>query len=167
MRHLATIGKRRTRGYNIRNAVRIVLFDRNGSVPMIFTPKLGYHKLPGGGIEPGESKLRALAREIKEEVGATFRITGTVGTTVEWKNRWHQRQTSCCYTGKIITKGLPTYTEEEHNSEFRVVWFPSIDEIIETLNKDISKEYEWPFIKRRERAFLERARTMMHTSTHA
>ncbi len=163
MQHLATIGTRRRRGYNIRNAVRIVLLDRKRRVLMVSAPKLGYYKLPGGGIEPGESKMRALARETKEEVGATFRITGTVGTTVEWRNKWHLRQTSYCYTGTIITKGSTGLTREERDRGFRVVWFPTINSAIAAVKKAVTKEYEGAFIKRRELAFLERARAMMHT----
>lgn len=154
-------------GYRIRTAVRIVLFDRNGRVLMVSAPKLGYYKLPGGGIEHGESKLQALARETKEEVGAIFRITGTVGTTVEWRNKWRMRQTSYCYMGIVTGRGASNLTEEERSCGFRVKWFPTIDAAIGAVKRAVTEEYEGTFIKRRERVFLERARAMMTTRKHA
>lgn len=163
MQQLATIGKHRVSGYNVRNAVRIVLFDGNGRVLMVSAPKLGYYKLPGGGIERGESKRHALIRETREEVGATFRITGTVGTTVEWRNKWHLRQTSYCYTGRIVTKGSTRLTQEERERGFRSIWFPTIDAAIAAVNRAVTKEYEGTFIKRRELAFLKHTRAMMTT----
>jgi ADP-ribose pyrophosphatase YjhB (NUDIX family) len=37
---------------------------------MIYSPKNGDYKFPGGGIDPGETDHEALTREIREEAGA-------------------------------------------------------------------------------------------------
>lgn len=59
-----------------RTAVRAVI-HRRGSLLMIHSPVAGDHKFPGGGVEPGESLVDALAREIREECGRSLtRITG-------------------------------------------------------------------------------------------
>ncbi len=42
---------------------------RDGKVAMIYSKKYNYYKFPGGGIEPGESKIDALVRETAEEAG--------------------------------------------------------------------------------------------------
>lgn len=51
-----------------RPSVRGILL-RDGKILMAHSLKYRYYKLPGGGIEPGESHETALMREIHEETG--------------------------------------------------------------------------------------------------
>lgn len=55
----------------LRPAVRALIVDRADRVLLVrFTlPDKEFWAAPGGGIEPGESQLEALARELGEEVG--------------------------------------------------------------------------------------------------
>ena len=48
---------------------------RNARGELLLVRKRGTYRfmLPGGKIEPGETVLQALAREVREELGATFR----------------------------------------------------------------------------------------------
>lgn len=63
-----------TKDYNpngtvcFRPSVRAIIIE-NGKVAMVHSEKYNYYKLPGGGIEPGESKEEALMRETLEETG--------------------------------------------------------------------------------------------------
>lgn len=50
-----------------RRAVRAVIIQ-NDKLLMVRS-KLGYYKLPGGGVEKGESDAEALVREVAEETG--------------------------------------------------------------------------------------------------
>lgn len=42
---------------------------KNGKLAMIHSLKYEYYKFPGGGIEKGEDKKKALIREVQEETG--------------------------------------------------------------------------------------------------
>ena len=71
MRHILTIDRKDydpngTR--EVRPSVRGIIL-REGKVLMVHSLKYDYYKFPGGGIEPGEDRLAALCREVREESG--------------------------------------------------------------------------------------------------
>ena len=55
-----------------RPSVRAIIV-RDGLVALVHSLKYDYYKFPGGGIEPGESPLEALSREVAEEAGLRIR----------------------------------------------------------------------------------------------
>jgi 8-oxo-dGTP diphosphatase len=72
---------RRGLRYRLRPGAYAVLL-RGGRVLLTeqATPDLREIQLPGGGIDPGEAVLPALAREVMEETGWTCRIDRRLGT---------------------------------------------------------------------------------------
>ena len=69
-----------------RDAVRGIII-RQGELLMIYSPKNGDYKFPGGGVDCGETYENALIREIQEECGATVvHIEGAFGKVVEYDN---------------------------------------------------------------------------------
>lgn len=60
--------------YGERRAARAVIFDAAGKVALLHTERLGYWKLPGGGIEEGEDWQQALLREALEEIGYPVKL---------------------------------------------------------------------------------------------
>lgn len=54
----------------VRPSVRALIL-RDGKAAMVHSLKYDYYKFPGGGMEPGESRLDCLIRETREEAGLT------------------------------------------------------------------------------------------------
>jgi len=144
----------------IREASRAVLFDSDGLIPLLFVSKYNYHKLPGGGIDDGEDKNKALIREVLEEVGSEIEVNGEIGKVIEFRSKWSLKQISYCYIGKIISKGTPDFTEKELSQGFKVVWLP-LDEAISKVENDKPMNYEGFFIQKRDIAFLKKAKKII------
>ncbi|HEX6461844.1 MAG TPA: NUDIX domain-containing protein [Candidatus Saccharimonadales bacterium] len=66
---------------------RVVLLNNFGQVALLNVERYNYHKLPGGGIEAGESPRQALGRELLEEMGCRARVIAEIGIVVEYKNQ--------------------------------------------------------------------------------
>lgn len=52
-----------------RDSARAIIHVGADKLALVYATKLGYYKFPGGGIQEGEDKIAALAREVQEEVG--------------------------------------------------------------------------------------------------
>ncbi|KNX39200.1 NUDIX hydrolase [Luteipulveratus halotolerans] len=71
------------RRHVVRSTVRVLLVDEHERVLMFEDSDAGvgarWWILPGGGIDPGESDLEAVLREVREETGLCLRPTEVVG----------------------------------------------------------------------------------------
>ncbi len=144
-----------------REAARAVLFDERGLIPLLYVSKYRYHKLPGGGIEPGEDRVEALIREAHEEVGSEVEITGEIGKIIEYRAADFQ-QTSYCFVGNIVSKGAPAFTEREIAHGFRPVWM-SLDDALIAVENDKALNREGWFIRQRDRLFLNACKHNRHS----
>lgn len=161
MNILETIADATEEGYiwKKRLAVRAILFDDRGLVPIIFMGKLRYHKLPGGGVKQKEDILDALRREVLEEVGCAIEIQEEIGSVIERRLRHRVIQTSYCFTGRIISKGMPDLTKGERWARATTHWM-SLDEAIATMESEHPTSYEGKFINKRELVYLRHAREL-------
>ncbi len=67
-----------------RAAVRAIIW-RGGKLLMVYSMVNGDYKFPGGGVQPGESRVQALARELSEECGAELLEVGAaLGQVIEY-----------------------------------------------------------------------------------
>lgn len=91
-----------------RRAVRALIVDRDERLLLVrFQPPGGdaFWTTPGGGVEPGESDLEALRRELVEEVGLHDPDIGPCVWTREHEFVWHgpTRQVERIYLVRVDT----------------------------------------------------------------
>jgi hypothetical protein len=60
----------------------------------------------------------------------------------------------CFYAKQIGTKGEPSFTNEEIQDQFSVLWVDSIDSAIDILEKDQPTNHNGKFIQIRDLAIL-------------
>ena len=147
----------------IREASRAILFDENDLIPLLFVAKYNYHKLPGGCIDEGEDKVKALVRECLEEIGSKIEVNGEIGKIIEFRSKWDEKQISYCYYGKVISKGEPDFTEYELSQGFKIVWL-SLNDAISKIENDKPKDYLGSFIQKRDLVFLKKAEQIVRAN---
>lgn len=148
--------------YEFREAARAIVFDTEGRIAILNVTKHGYHKLPGGGIEDGEDIALALRREILEEVGCEVEVREqTVGMTIEQREEYAMLQISYCYLADVAgAKGEISLTELEADNGFVLQWM-SIEEAIDTLEKDAPSDNFAKFMRARDLIFLKKAKSIL------
>lgn len=113
-------------GHIFREAARAVVLNDSGEIALINVTRNGYHKLPGGGIEDGESNETALRRECREEIGRDIEILGELGQIDELRVFRNQKQISYCYLAKAIGEKMPLrLTEKEKGLGQHCEWIPA------------------------------------------
>lgn len=152
-------------GYRLREAARAVVFDDKNRVALLHVGRDGYYKLPGGGIDEGETPRQALERELLEEIGCHADVTHDLGTLLEQRWYWNMTQISHCYAAQQTgEKGQPDFTDSERERGFEIVWADNIDEAIKLLESsegvvpDDELEHNITFMRLRDVAIAKRAR---------
>lgn len=122
-----------------RTAVRAIIIEEEKI--LMARSALGYYKLPGGGVEKGESLAEALVREVAEETGYTnCAIKEGLGTVLEKRPDYKSRESHfhmishhflCELDNKeTVDQSLIGYEREEG---YQPIWI-SIPEVIDSNN---------------------------------
>lgn len=152
-----------------REAVRVVVVNEAGQVALLNVVNRRFHKLPGGGVEPGENRLEALKREVLEEIGCRIEATVELGQVIEYRDEWRQVQTSYCYLARQVGEQQQnSLTKDEEAWGFEPIWADSIDDAIAILDADHPGGYDGRRMKPRDLAILRVARDSLvkKTSTY-
>tara|TARA_B100001750_G_C15472006_1_gene580328 strand:- start:793 stop:1305 length:513 start_codon:yes stop_codon:yes gene_type:complete len=154
--------KEEVENWPTRSSARAVVFDDNGQIPLLHVQQHHYFKLPGGGVDEGETIEDALIRECLEEIGCNIIIEHHLGIIEEYRKIFTLHQISHCFLAKIIgNKGLPAFTDFEQEKDFSLIWC-SLDEAQNLLstckpNDKEGREYIVP----RDLAILSKAKEML------
>jgi len=149
--------------YKFRKSARGVVLNEKGEVSIQFVSKDNYYKLPGGGVDPGETIQGALEREIREEVGCDITIEHELGITFEYRTQLDLLHLSYGFLARVRGEiGKLEYEQDEIDAGFKPLWLP-MDEALARI--DLTGEapnlYEGKFIVAREGLFLEEAARLL------
>jgi 8-oxo-dGTP diphosphatase len=143
-----------------RDAARAVILDR-GRIAILHVTKGGYYKLPGGGLEEGESIEEALEREVMEETGCRIRVICDLGSIIEKRKSICMIQTSYCFLTEVAEHvSEPNFMEDELEDGFELVWM-DLDSAVRAIENGKSSRYNEKFVILRDTAFMKRAKNMI------
>ncbi|HVZ12238.1 MAG TPA: NUDIX domain-containing protein [Patescibacteria group bacterium] len=135
--------------FRVRTASRGVLVH-DGKVALLNVTKKGYHKLPGGGIEAGETYEEAFKREVVEETGCQCEIKDGNAVTVEYRGEQKLLQISYVFRAEVVGEpGQPVFDKGEIEEGFVLEWYP-IAEVETVFGNDQQEAPEDKFIHMRD-----------------
>lgn len=147
--------------YKSREAARAVLLNSQNQVIIMEVSKHGYFKLPGGGIDEGESIEEALARELLEEVGRKAELICELGIITEQRDYDDGGliQKSYCYLARQVGESQePSLEEGELAEGMRGFIAGSIEEAINLTEEAKPDNLEGKFIQLRDLTYLKEAK---------
>lgn len=147
--------------YRTRPAARAILLNELSEIALMYVSKHHYYKLPGGGMDDGESPRDALTRELAEEVGTqAIDVLAEIGQVDEYRDQWGMKATHYGFVAKVIgALNYPERTEKEIEHGYETIWAKNIDEAIKLVQSGNPAEYGQDFEKQRELTFLKHVKS--------
>lgn len=145
----------------IRYGARGIIVREDGKIAVFYKKNKNEYKLPGGGVEAGETPEKAFEREILEETGCKITNVVEMGITKELKSKGNFQQISYVFKAKVTTCGELQLTEKEKDEGGSLLWLAPIDALDKIIKcTDELKEsayesiYHMQFMNYRDRAIL-------------
>ena len=147
----------------VRIGARGIVERDDGKICLFYEEKKGDFKLPGGGVEGGETPEETFLREVYEEVGCEIYDLQEIGVAVEERTAANFQQISHVFVAKL-KKDLKELhlTAKERVWGGNMMWVEpreALSLITESFNnlKDLSPENEYhvKFMVLRDRKILE------------
>ena len=147
--------------YNLRRAARAVLLDSKNQVALLHVSHHNFWKLPGGGIDQGETIFEGLKREIREEVGCSVSKIKSIGETLEFRNQTNTVQVSYCFTGKAVKPFSKIHLEDDELADGLNLHWVSLSKAVSLIKNSNPTNYDGHFIKLRDLAILHKAKQVL------
>lgn len=141
------------REFEIKKSVRGIILDNDKNIALIYSQKLDYHTLPGGGIEPGETPEQAIIRECREETGCTVNIIKTLGIVREIREEYKKTGEIVGYVLETTKQDTQILQPDEQKELLTVIW-TTLKKAQEIFNDEIIKYPKHKHVAERALVFL-------------
>ena len=149
-----------------RNIVRAIVFDNDGYLYFVRADRdddfgrAVVIETSGGGVEDGEELHLAIARELKEELGAEVDVVCKIGVVSDYYNLIHRHNVNNYFLCRAISFGSRCLTEDEENKfhlrTLRVTYDEAINEYTKNRESMLGR-----IIANRELPILMRAKEIL------
>lgn len=147
-----------------KKAARAVIVDDKNRVAIIDVRNGEYFKIPGGGIEDGETVDQAVRREAMEEAGSEIEIVQELGEQEfidpgpDYNGLVHH--SVCFLARKTDEHSDPNFDDWEKSNNFQLLWV-DFDEAFRLFERSRTKDPYGKAINERDFRYLKKAREIL------